>query len=141
MKSNKKKPTPKWFPKARFDRFKMPFELWKDFSFEAAHSLRNVPSHHQCHRLHGHSYKVRVHCSGLLLAGHEWVVDYAEIAASVKPFIEQLDHRNLNDILKVETTAENLAWWLAERISGRLRELSAIEVFETPTTSVKFLIR
>lgn len=128
--------TPRWDGRQRFDRFKKNFRLWKDFSFEAAHSLTQVPSYHQCRRLHGHSYRIRVHCSGLLVAGHDWLVDYADISASVKPFIDQLDHRNLNQILKVETTAENLAWWFAERIAPRLKELSAVEVFETPTSSV-----
>lgn len=70
------------------------------------------------------------------MAGHDWLVDYGDVSAFVKPFIDQLDHRNLNKILKVETTAENLAWWLAERIGNRLKELSAVEVFETPTSSV-----
>lgn len=119
------------------DRFAPTFHLWKDFHFEAAHFLRKVPSYHQCRRLHGHSYKFRIHCSGILAPEYEWVVDYAEIGVAGKIITDLLDHRNLNDVLKVETTAENLAWWIAERVRRRLPELSGIEVFETPTTSVR----
>ena len=113
------------------------FHLYKDFTFEAAHRLTKVPAYHQCRRLHGHSYRFRIHCSGLIVPEFDWVVDYAEIGVAGKIITDRLDHRNLNDILKVETTAENLAWWIAERVARRLPELSGIEVFETPTTSVR----
>lgn len=120
----------------KINRHTATYRLWKDFTFEAAHSLTQVPSHHQCRRLHGHSYRVRVHCSGLLIAGHDWLVDYGDVSDYVRPFIQQVDHQNLNKILTVETTAENLAWWFAERIGRKLTCLSAVEVFETPTSSV-----
>jgi 6-pyruvoyltetrahydropterin/6-carboxytetrahydropterin synthase len=112
------------------------FKLWKDFSFEAAHQLTKAPVGHQCGRLHGHSYKVRVHCEGKLDPLKDWVVDYADIAKAVRPIIEKLDHTFLNDHIDLETTAENLAWWLAQAIALKLPHLSAVEVFETPTTSV-----
>ena len=38
--------------------------LYKDFSFEAAHRLPNVPDGHKCARLHGHSFHVRVSVDG-----------------------------------------------------------------------------
>lgn len=117
-------------------RLSQTFKLWKDFSFEAAHQLTKVPAGHQCGRLHGHSYKVRVHCEGKLDPLKDWVVDYADIAKAVRPIIEKLDHTFLNDHIDLETTAENLSWWLAQAIAPKLPQLSAIEVFETPTTSV-----
>ncbi|MFW2389327.1 MAG: 6-pyruvoyl trahydropterin synthase family protein, partial [Polyangiales bacterium] len=36
-------------------------EIWREFRFEAAHLLPNVPEGHKCKRLHGHSYRVRVY--------------------------------------------------------------------------------
>lgn len=120
----------------KINRFKKTYTLWKDFSFEAAHSLKKVPAWHQCKRLHGHSYKIRVHFSGLITAEHDWLVDYGEVSTVVKPFIAKLDHQNLNSIFEVETTAENIAWWFSERLHGKIQHLSGVEVFETPTTSV-----
>jgi 6-pyruvoyltetrahydropterin/6-carboxytetrahydropterin synthase len=115
------------------------FKLWKDFSFEAAHQLTKVPEGHQCARLHGHSYKVRIHCKGGLDPKRDWVVDYSDIALAVRPVIHRLDHHFINDVLKMETTAENLAWWIANEIRPALIDyLYAVEVFETPTTSVIF---
>lgn len=117
------------------------FRLWKDFTFEAAHRLTKVHAGHPCGRMHGHSYRVRVHCEGEMDPYLEWVVDYAEIAKAVRPIIERLDHTTLNDHLEVETTAENLAWWIARELHPELPSLSAVEVFETPTTSVFLAIR
>ncbi|HCH32999.1 MAG TPA: 6-carboxytetrahydropterin synthase QueD, partial [Oceanospirillaceae bacterium] len=31
-------------------------EIYKDFSFDSAHFLPNVPTGHKCGRLHGHTF-------------------------------------------------------------------------------------
>lgn len=112
------------------------FKLWKDFTFEAAHQLTKVPSGHQCGRLHGHSYKLRVHCQGKLNPDRDWVVDYADISLATRKIVNKLDHSNLNESFDFETTAENLAYWIGEEISKELPSVYAVELFETPTTSV-----
>ena len=112
----------------------MKYEITKTYRFEAAHSLPHLPADHQCHRLHGHSYEVLVGVSGPL--DGEWVQDYADISAVVKPIVASLDHRNLNDILPCATTAENLAAWLWRELQPRLPLLSRVEVRETPTSNV-----
>jgi len=111
----------------------MTFEITKTYRFEAAHSLPHLPADHQCHRLHGHSYEVLVGVSGPL--DGEWVQDYADISAVVKPIVASLDHRNLNDILPCATTAENLAAWLWHCLEERLPLLSRVEVRETRTSN------
>ena len=45
---------------AALQQARMNITLTKLFHFEAAHTLPNVPSDHQCARMHGHSYKVEV---------------------------------------------------------------------------------
>lgn len=121
-------------------RFNLPFKLWKDFTFEASHKLTLVPDGHQCGRLHGHSYRIRVHAQGFIERNTEWVADYAEIAEAMQPVIAALDHHHLNDILPFETTAENLAFWIGQQLCPQ-KWLDAVEVFETPTTSVFLTIR
>ena len=39
-------------------------EIFKEFTFEAAHRLPYVAPGHKCGRLHGHSYRVTVHLDG-----------------------------------------------------------------------------
>jgi 6-pyruvoyltetrahydropterin/6-carboxytetrahydropterin synthase len=112
----------------------MKYTITKSFRFEAAHSLPHLPESHQCYRCHGHSYEVIIGVTGALV--NEWVQDYADISGAVKPLIDSLDHRNLNDILPCVTTAENLAAWLWGKLAPGLPLLSLIEVRETPTSNV-----
>lgn len=109
--------------------------LFKDFSFEAAHRLPNVPPDHKCARLHGHSFQVRVSVEGPLDAHSGWVIDFADLKAVAKPVIDSLDHRYLNEIPGLENpTSEVVAVWLWRRLKEALPSLAAIEVRETCTT-------
>lgn len=108
--------------------------LFKDFNFEAAHHLPNVPTGHKCARLHGHSFQVRIEVTGEVDAHTGWVMDFSEIKAAFKPILEQLDHYYLNDIDGLENpTSEVLAQWIWQKLKPELPLLSAIRVKETCT--------
>jgi len=118
----------------------MNYTVSKTFGFEAAHSLPFLPEGHKCRNVHGHSYVVEVFCTGPL----DWrgfVVDYAELSAAMKPIIERLDHRNLNDVLPCATTAENLGMWIMVQLdlSGVFSPclVSRVDVHETAKTCVR----
>ena len=53
-------------------------EIFKEFTFEAAHRLPIVPPEHKCARLHGHSFRVAVHVRGEVDADTGWVIDFAD---------------------------------------------------------------
>jgi 6-pyruvoyltetrahydropterin/6-carboxytetrahydropterin synthase len=109
-------------------------EVFKDFSFDSAHLLPNVPDGHKCGRLHGHTYRVTVYVAGAVGEHTGWVVDYADIAAAWAPLHEQLDHRYLNDVPGLEnSTSENIARWIWERLRTALPGLSKVYVRETCT--------
>ena len=59
----------------------MTMEIFKEFTFEAAHRLPNVPPEHKCARLHGHSFGVVVRVEGEVGPDSGWVIDFADIAA------------------------------------------------------------
>ncbi|MEO7964677.1 MAG: 6-carboxytetrahydropterin synthase QueD [Gemmatimonadaceae bacterium] len=110
-------------------------EIFKEFSFEAAHRLPNVPSGHKCARLHGHSFQVRITITGEPGAETGWILDFAEIKAVVAPLQDRLDHRYLNEIEGLENpTSEVLARWIWDSLVAGLPGLSAVEVRETCTT-------
>jgi 6-pyruvoyltetrahydropterin/6-carboxytetrahydropterin synthase len=113
-------------------------ELFKEFTFEAAHRLPGVPPDHRCARLHGHSYRVQIHVSGEVDPVSGMVMDFADIKDAFKPIVdEHLDHYYLNDVPGLENpTSENLAAWIWQRLSLVLPKLSAIEVRETCTSGV-----
>ena len=109
-------------------------EIFKEFTFEAAHRLPNVPEGHKCARLHGHSFNVRVTVRGDVDPRLGWVMDFADIKAACKRVHDRLDHHYLNEIEGLENpTSEVLAQWIWGRLKPELPMLSAVEVRETCT--------
>lgn len=110
-------------------------EIYKEFVFEAAHRLPNVPVGHRCARLHGHSWKVSVFVRGTPGAHSGWVMDYGEIRRAFEPLYAQLDHNYLNEIAGLENpTSEVLAKWIWQRMKPVLPALSRVMINETCST-------
>ena len=109
--------------------------VFKEFTFEAAHRLPHVPEGHKCGRLHGHSYRVEVHVSGPVGDDTGWVQDFGEIKQAFKPLEEQLDHNYLNEVEGLENpTSEVLARWIWKRLHEDLPNIVAVQVRETCTS-------
>jgi len=112
------------------------YRIRKKFQFSASHQIEGLPEGHPCGRLHGHNYEVEVVLAGETLVSPGFILDYGEL----KPFREfidgKLDHRHLNDILPVPTTAEHLAQYLGKTIQRCWPDwpLEAVRVSETPKT-------
>lgn len=110
-------------------------EIFKEFTFEAAHRLPHVPPGHKCARLHGHSFRVRIHVRGEVDPQMGWVMDFGDVKTAFKPLYDQLDHNYLNEIPGLENpTSEVLARWIWERLLPVLPGLSRVMVRETCTS-------
>jgi 6-pyruvoyltetrahydropterin/6-carboxytetrahydropterin synthase len=110
-------------------------DIFKIFTFEAAHRLPNVPPGHKCARLHGHSFRVEIQVSGPIGVDTGWVMDFSEVKAAFQPILDQLDHYYLNEIAGLENpTSENIARWIWQRLLIRLPQLSKVIVHETCTS-------
>jgi 6-pyruvoyltetrahydropterin/6-carboxytetrahydropterin synthase len=110
-------------------------KIYKDFTFEAAHFLPAVPEGHKCRRLHGHSYKIRLWVEGQPDTITGWIMDFGDVKAAFKPFLDLLDHNYLNDIDGLENpTSEQLSIWIWNKVKPELPELSDVEVAETCTS-------
>lgn len=110
-------------------------DIFKEFHFEAAHRLPNVPSGHKCARLHGHSFQVRLVVSGQAAEPSGWVMDFGDIKAAFKPILDRLDHYYLNDIPGLENpTSENIARWIWRELAPALPQLAQVEIRETCTS-------
>lgn len=108
--------------------------IFKDFTFEAAHKLPNVPSGHKCGRLHGHSYKVRLTIKGDVNPYTGFIIDFDDVKDAFKPTLNMLDHNYLNDIIGLENpTAELIAIWLYRRVVKDIPNLFSVEIMETCT--------
>jgi 6-pyruvoyltetrahydropterin/6-carboxytetrahydropterin synthase len=109
-------------------------EIYREFTFEAAHRLPQVPPGHKCARLHGHSFRVEVHVGGDVDPTTGWIMDFADIKAAFSPLYDQLDHHYLNEVSGLENpTSEILARWIWQHLVDSL-PVCAVVVRETCTS-------
>ena len=100
--------------------------------FDAAHWLPHVPDGHQCGRLHGHGFGVRLVAD----AGQH---DAAALYSAWQPLHATLHHRLLNDIAGLSNpTSEMLACWIWQQLQPSLSGLQAVEVFETASAGSRY---
>jgi 6-pyruvoyltetrahydropterin/6-carboxytetrahydropterin synthase len=99
------------------------YHLTKTLTVAGAHHLA-LDYDSKCTNLHGHNWRITVHCQGEKLNANGMLVDFADI----KKAVEVIDHGDLNRILyPLNPTAENLAKWLCDRIP----QCCKVEVQET----------
>jgi 6-pyruvoyltetrahydropterin/6-carboxytetrahydropterin synthase len=110
-------------------------EIYKEFTFEAAHLLPHVPEGHKCRRLHGHSYRVEIHVRGEPDPKSGWICDFNDLRVAFAPIHALLDHNSLNDVDGLANpTSELLAKWIWKRLQPALPELARVVVKETCTS-------
>ena len=108
-------------------------KIYKQFTFEAAHRLPNVPEGHKCARLHDRSFHVEIHVGGPIGAdqlgrGFRRPEDRLRAAPPCpRPQLPQRHSRPRNP------TSENIARWIWDRLSPTLPNLSQIVIRETCT--------
>ena len=107
-------------------------ELIREYRFEAAHRLPNVPPGHKCARLHGHSFKFEIAVRGPVDPHTGWLIDFGVMDDLLRPLLDRLDHHYLNEVEGLENpTSEILARWLWERVVPSLPGLSSVTLHET----------
>lgn len=119
----------------------MSHSIAKDFDFSAAHYLTGLPEGHQCAKIHGHNYIVRVAIGTDKLDEVGFVIDYGELNWFKEDVIARYDHTLLNDELPFNPTAENMAEFFGGVVYHWLMSLDDKRVFsidigvsETPKT-------
>ncbi len=106
-------------------------EIFRELAFDAAHRLENLPDGHKCARVHGHTYRVRVHVTGPVGETSGWVLDFAEINRLARTVLDQLDHQMLNDIPGLEQpTVENITLWIWRKLKPTLPALTKLTLWE-----------
>jgi len=109
------------------------------FGFEAAHHLDGLPDGHKCGRLHGHSYRV-----DLRVAPDASPRCRASLRSALAGYLDQeLDHRDLNEVLAFQPTSELLAehlyfWTLDQATALNTAGVEAVRVWESPRRWAEF---
>lgn len=116
----------------------MSFTIRKRFTFAASHQLHGLPDDHQCARLHGHNYVVRLELASETLTEIGFVRDFGDLRLFKDYLDECLDHRHLNDALPFNPTAELLAMHLYKVAEDLWGEVVAVAVEETESSWAEF---
>ena len=105
--------------------------IFREFSFDAAHFLPNVPEDHKCREIHGHTYRLKLYLEGPLDPVAGWVLDFAVLKREVNNVLSMVDHKMLNKVPGLENpTCELLCIWLWDELKKRLPLVSRVELYE-----------
>ncbi|MCI1640699.1 MAG: 6-carboxytetrahydropterin synthase [Bacteroidales bacterium] len=99
------------------------YYVTKRLEISAAHALK-LSYESKCETLHGHNWIIKVHCKSGKLNADGMVTDFTEIKKKING---TLDHRNLNEVLDFNPTAENIAKWVCDNIPNCYK----VEVWES----------
>jgi 6-pyruvoyltetrahydropterin/6-carboxytetrahydropterin synthase len=122
------------------------YQVTVEDTFAAGHYLRNYRG--KCENPHGHNYKVRITLQGKDLDKAGLLLDFKELKQVMKPVIDRLDHRMINEVApftELNPSAENLARYffdetnraLATSTDGRV-SVKDVTIYETDTTTASY---
>ena len=104
-------------------------QIYKEFTFEAAHFLPSAPAGHPNSRIHGHSFHVRVSVEGEPDAETGLVVHFDDLDAAIATVRAALDHQFLNEVDGIGApTLENITVWIWNRLEGKIEGLSEVHI-------------
>ncbi len=122
------------------------YEITVDAGFSSGHYLRNYRG--KCENPHGHNYKVRVTLRGKELDASGLLLDFKELKSVLRPVVEYLDHKMINDLepfTTVNPSAENLARYFFDETNQQLAQMTGgrvcvkdCTIYETDTSAATY---
>jgi 6-pyruvoyltetrahydropterin/6-carboxytetrahydropterin synthase len=120
------------------------FEVSVEQTFAAGHALRNYKG--KCENVHGHNYRVRITVQGDQLDSTGLLVDFLDVKQLIGGVVDYLDHQFINDLPpfdELNPSAENIAKYFYDRVSGGLKNevlvrVSEVKIWETDTSSAVY---
>jgi 6-pyruvoyltetrahydropterin/6-carboxytetrahydropterin synthase len=125
-------------------------EICKDYRASMAHRIA-LAYDTKCRNLHGHNYLITVCITANVTELPEvgYYMDFTELDGYVKPVIERIDHKSLNDYVGDNASAERLAMYLEsvipfgeiiEKVKGRNAKVQSysIKVEENDKSRVSY---
>ena len=119
------------------------FQISVETHFSSGHHLRNYPGN--CERPHGHNWKVKITVKASELDELGMGIDFRTVKKSLGPVIEDLDHRNLNELpafTNKNPSSENIAAHIFNSLKNDLKteryHLYSVTVCETEGNGVTY---
>lgn len=101
--------------------------------FCAAHQLTHAYDHKCNDSIHGHNFKVYIEIEKEVLTNN-MVVDFKK----VKEIIDEFDHKNLNELIKEEPTAENISFVIYKKLKKVVGGKITVEIEESEGASIEY---
>lgn len=115
---------------ASFDGKK--YQIWKDFTLDSALFYKKAPTGSKRHRIHGHTYTVRLHLAAPLDELLGWAIDFGDVKEAFAPVFKLLDHQPLHDVPELDDCdPASIAQWILGKAQGSLPQLFRVDLFET----------
>lgn len=123
-------------------------KLWRltvRAEFAAGHALRHYEG--KCENTHGHNFAVELVVQGHVLHDKtELLVDFKELKAALKPVLDSLDHRILNESApfdNINPSSENLSRYIWQQLEEPVKamrvQLYSVTVSEKAAQSATYM--
>jgi 6-pyruvoyltetrahydropterin/6-carboxytetrahydropterin synthase len=89
------------------------YKIKKRLVVSAAHYLK-LDYDSKCTSLHGHNWIIDVYLKSKELNNNGMIMDFSVIKEKIE---KKLDHKILNDVIDVNPTAENIAYWICQELA------------------------
>lgn len=99
------------------------FKIKKRLEIAGAHRL-SLDYESKCSNIHGHNWIVEIYMQSKGLDHNGMVMDFTHIKKEIH---DMLDHKYINDVVKVNPTAENIAKWICDRLGSKCYKVTVQE--------------
>jgi 6-pyruvoyltetrahydropterin/6-carboxytetrahydropterin synthase len=108
------------------------YRIWKEMTLDSSLQLKRAPDGDKRHRIHGHTYTLRLHLHAPLDQVRGWTVDFGDVKELFNPIFKRLDHHPLHLVEDLaDCDVASLAKWIRAQASPLLPELDRIDLYET----------
>lgn len=115
------------------------YEISVEETFDSAHCLLDYEG--ACANLHGHTYRTIVRFSFAELGRSGMAIDFSHAKRVVRDVMSLLDHKYINELESFKDTspsAENIAYYIFQRVKEQIPQVSSVSVWETPTNCATY---
>ncbi len=119
------------------------YDIFVKTHFSSGHHLRDYPG--DCEFPHGHNWHVTVTVRAAELDEIGMGIDFKVLKKKVKEIIDQLDHKNLNELpafTRINPSSEHIARHIFDQLQPELTHdryrLHSVSVFETDTSGLTY---
>ena len=91
--------------------------------------------------MHGHNWKVEVTACGNNLDKSNILIDFKTLKKITKEIVDYLDHKDLNELPEFQgesPSSEFIARFIYFRLKEQIKEVSRVDVWETPTSRASY---